>query len=134
MAAFGKYVNPFTDFGFKRLFGEEAHKNLLQDFNEIPTILNEPIFQEAFEVARVANFDQKELDQYQESCMIHNDLNNVINSAVHSAVDKKVKEIIIKNLKRGKLTMKEIAEDSDVSLELVLAIQKELKRIIERTK
>jgi PD-(D/E)XK nuclease family transposase len=32
MSAFGKYVNPFTDFGFKRLFGEEPHKGLLQDF------------------------------------------------------------------------------------------------------
>ncbi|OUD13285.1 Rpn family recombination-promoting nuclease/putative transposase [Thioflexithrix psekupsensis] len=27
-----KYVNPFTDFGFKKLFGEEANKHLLIDF------------------------------------------------------------------------------------------------------
>jgi len=31
-----KYINPFTDFGFKRLFGEEMNKDLLVDFlNEI---------------------------------------------------------------------------------------------------
>ncbi len=31
-----KYVNPFTDYGFKRLFGEEPNKNLLLDFlNEL---------------------------------------------------------------------------------------------------
>jgi predicted transposase/invertase (TIGR01784 family) len=31
-----KYVNPFTDFGFKRLFGEEPNKDLLLDFlNEL---------------------------------------------------------------------------------------------------
>jgi hypothetical protein len=24
-----KYINPFTDFGFKKLFGEEANKDLL---------------------------------------------------------------------------------------------------------
>lgn len=31
-----KYINPFTDFGFKRLFGEEPHKDLLLDFlNEV---------------------------------------------------------------------------------------------------
>jgi len=31
-----KYINPFTDFGFKRLFGEEMNKDLLIDFlNEI---------------------------------------------------------------------------------------------------
>ena len=27
-----RYINPFTDFGFKKLFGEEAHKGLLVDF------------------------------------------------------------------------------------------------------
>jgi predicted transposase/invertase (TIGR01784 family) len=27
-----KYVNPYTDFGFKKLFGEEANKDLLIDF------------------------------------------------------------------------------------------------------
>ncbi len=191
MSQFGKYVNPFTDFGFKRLFGEEAHKGLLQDFlnelkteeeifeddylhevelkdqrnrpfyrklkylfiemprfekteaelttrfekwiyflknledfNEIPAILNEPIFQEAFEVARVANFDKKELDDYQESYKNYNDLNNVIDSAV----DKRVKETIIRTLKGGKLLIEEIAEYNDVSVEVVLAIQKELEK------
>lgn len=27
-----KYINPFTDFGFKKIFGEEANKELLIDF------------------------------------------------------------------------------------------------------
>ncbi len=31
-----KYINPYTDFGFKKLFGEEANKDLLVDFlNEL---------------------------------------------------------------------------------------------------
>lgn len=31
-----KYINPFTDYGFKRLFGEEPSKELLLDFpNEL---------------------------------------------------------------------------------------------------
>ena len=31
-----KYINPFTDFGFKRLFGSEFNKPLLIDFlNEL---------------------------------------------------------------------------------------------------
>ena len=31
-----KYINPFTDYGFKRLFGEEPSKDLLLDFlNEL---------------------------------------------------------------------------------------------------
>ena len=27
-----KYFNPYTDFGFKKLFGEEGSKDLLMDF------------------------------------------------------------------------------------------------------
>ncbi len=31
-----KYINPFTDYGFKKLFGEEPNKDLLKDFlNEL---------------------------------------------------------------------------------------------------
>jgi predicted transposase/invertase (TIGR01784 family) len=30
--AMSKYLNPYTDFGFKKLFGEEANKDLLTDF------------------------------------------------------------------------------------------------------
>ena len=35
-----KYINPFTDFGFKKIFGEEASKPLLMDFltNLLPQI------------------------------------------------------------------------------------------------
>ncbi len=33
-----KYIDPFTDFGFKKIFGEEANKDLLMDFlNELIT-------------------------------------------------------------------------------------------------
>lgn len=35
-----KYINPFTDYGFKRLFGEEPNKDLLLDF------LNELLYKE----------------------------------------------------------------------------------------
>jgi predicted transposase/invertase (TIGR01784 family) len=38
-AAMSKFINPYTDFGFKKLFGEEANKDLLIDF--LNTILPE---------------------------------------------------------------------------------------------
>ncbi len=42
-----KYINPFTDYGFKRLFGEEAHKDLLLDF------LNELLREEQGEIKSI---------------------------------------------------------------------------------
>ena len=42
-----KYVNPFTDYGFKRLFGEEPNKDLLLDF------LNELLVNEAGKIKQI---------------------------------------------------------------------------------
>ena len=28
----GRYINPYTDFGFKKIFGTEANKDILQHF------------------------------------------------------------------------------------------------------
>ena len=52
-----RYVNPFTDFGFKKLFGEEASKPLLIDF------LNSILPQEK----QIVNLGFKKLEQSGES-------------------------------------------------------------------
>ena len=104
----------------------------LEDFTEIPSILNEPIFQQAFELAKVANFNQKQLDDYEQSLKEYRDYHNVIDSAVNSAVkvalSEKTKEMIIRLLKTGKLSLEEIAEIGDVTLELVLQIETETNK------
>ncbi len=104
----------------------------LEDFTEIPSILNEPIFQEAFEVAKVANFNQSQLDAYEESLKDYRDYHNTMDSAVKVAVtaalNEQTKETIIRTLKRGKTALEDIAEDNDVPLELVLQIQEEMKK------
>jgi predicted transposase/invertase (TIGR01784 family) len=44
-----KYINPFTDFGFKKIFGEEANKDLLIDFlNELLAPQNQHIKELAY--------------------------------------------------------------------------------------
>ena len=49
----GKYINPFTDFGFKKIFGEEANKDILLDF------LNELLRDEQGEIKSI-NFKKNE--------------------------------------------------------------------------
>jgi len=43
-----KYIDPFTDFGFKKLFGEECNKDLLLDF------LNEILHKEEGQIVSIA--------------------------------------------------------------------------------
>jgi predicted transposase/invertase (TIGR01784 family) len=42
-----KYINPFTDFGFKKIFGEEANKDLLISF------LNELLAEQGEKIAKL---------------------------------------------------------------------------------
>ena len=53
----------------------------LEDFDEIPNILNEPVFLEGFKRAEIAKFNQAELAEYEESLKVLRDLVNVVDSA-----------------------------------------------------
>ncbi|MEO1449551.1 MAG: Rpn family recombination-promoting nuclease/putative transposase, partial [Bacteroidota bacterium] len=52
-----KYINPFTDFGFKKLFGEEPNKDLLLDF------LNELLKEEQGQIMELTYLKNEHLDQ-----------------------------------------------------------------------
>ena len=52
-----KYINPFTDFGFKKLFGEEPNKDLLLDF------LNELLKEEQGNITELTYLKNEHLDQ-----------------------------------------------------------------------
>ncbi len=48
-----RYINPFTDYGFKKLFGEEPNK--------------ERIFEKLFESAEIARFTPDQVRSYEDS-------------------------------------------------------------------
>ncbi len=50
-----KYINPFTDYGFKRIFGEEPNKDLLKDF------LNELLREEQGEIEEIQYLNGEQL-------------------------------------------------------------------------
>ncbi len=50
-----KYINPFTDYGFKRIFGEEPNKDLLKDF------LNELLREEEGEIQEIQYLNGEKL-------------------------------------------------------------------------
>ena len=56
-----RYVNPYTDFGFKKLFGEEAS-------------------------AEIANFTPHQLAEYEESLKIYRDLKEVIDTSYEEGI------------------------------------------------
>ena len=83
-----KYINPFTDYGFKKLFGEELNfdkwlyviKNL-NKVDRIPDKLREQIFDKLFETAEIAKFTPDQIRSYEDSLKYYRDLKNSLDTA-----------------------------------------------------
>ena len=77
-----KYINPYTDFGFKLLFGTAMNKEL-------------------FEAAEIAKFNTKELGEYWESLKNFRDWYSVMSTQLKKGHEEGLKEGIEKGLKEG---------------------------------
>jgi predicted transposase/invertase (TIGR01784 family) len=58
----------------------------LEDFDHIPNILNEPIFQKGFEIAELAHLDADQFDEYQKSLFQHSEAKLVLDTAYDEGV------------------------------------------------
>ena len=77
-----KYINPYTDFGFKLLFGTAMNKEL-------------------FEAAEIAKFNPKELGEYWESLKNFRDWYSVMSTQLKKGHEEGLKEGIEKGLTEG---------------------------------
>lgn len=103
------FINPFTDFSFKKIFGEEQNKDLLIDFlnellaaqnqhisnfdkwlfviknlhklDHIPERIQERVFQKLFKVASYTALSKEEKAKYEDSLKYYNDLKNSLDTA-----------------------------------------------------
>lgn len=115
-----------------------------------PKALQEKVFDQLFAVAEIAKFTADEMNAYEQSLKYYRDLKNVIDTAImEGRIEGEMKgriegrmegikegemkgrtaaitESITKALSRGKLTVEEIAEDFEVSVEFVIKIKNEL--------
>ena len=124
-----RYINPYTDFGFKKLFGTEMNKDLLWLFDlrnlsrllERPAALQERVFEKLFKQAEIAKFTPEELQDYEESVKIYRDLKNSIASAERRGWMKRTVEIA-KNLKASGMPVQQIADMTELSISEVEAL------------
>lgn len=73
----------------------------LEDFNDIPSILAEPIFQKAFGIAEIANFNKSELDAYQKSLLSYQDLLNAMNTKFEEGIEEGIERGIERGIEQG---------------------------------
>ena len=109
----GKYINPYTDFGFKKLFGTPLNKDLLISS---PAALQERIFTRLFEQAEIARYTPEERQDYEDSLKVYRDMKNVLDTAeLKGAIKEKRKNA--KAMKALGLPLKTIAKVTGMSIE-----------------
>ena len=99
----------------------------LASLEHIPQILNEPIFQKAFETAELANLSAMQRDTYEQSLIQYWDMKNVIDTAVEEAL----KDKLIEHAKNGILKGykdETIADLTGLSIKLIEKLRQELNK------
>lgn len=86
----------------------------LEDFQTIPAIFSDEVFNKAFEKAEIANFKQAELDSYEYSLKIYRDLKGVIDTAFDEGELKGVLKVA-KALKEEGISMEIIKSATGLS-------------------
>ena len=84
----------------------------LENFDEIPKILNMPVFEQAFNTAKIANFDAKQLEEYEKSRLQYIGAKEIANTAAEEGEArgrKEEREQIILNLHKIGVSIANIA-------------------------
>jgi predicted transposase/invertase (TIGR01784 family) len=99
-----------------------------------PKKLQEKVFQKLFKTAEIAKFNREEVLQYEQSLKVYRDLKNVIDTAFDDGKaeglaegrnEEKLERITLM-LKKGKLSVEEIADIFEVTTQFVAEIKAEL--------
>ncbi len=100
----------------------------LEDFDDIPTILREPIFEKAFKTAEIANLNKKEFDRYEKSRLSYLELVNVVKTGEEEALLKGELRMTKELIKQNILTDEQIAQVVNIPLEKIQGIRKGLSK------
>ncbi len=98
----------------------------LETFDDIPSILNEPIFQKAFVTAELANLTVQQRDSYEQSLINYRDWNSIFATAVETAIESREIEIAKNAILEG-FDAKMVSKLTGLSLAQVEKIQAGLK-------
>ena len=104
----------------------------LEDFQSIPSIFTDEIFEKAFEKAELAKFGQEEMDKYESSLKLYRDLKGVIDTAfiegrsegkiegLEEGRQEGLEEGRLEGLQEGKYNMAKLLKDNGVQIQLII--------------
>ncbi|MEM0939726.1 MAG: PD-(D/E)XK nuclease family transposase, partial [Bacteroidota bacterium] len=100
----------------------------LHKLDRVPGKLKERIFEQLFETAEIAKFDHKQLNDYEESLKYYRDLQNSLDKAFEDGIEQNKFRMISALIYQRLLTVEQIAEVAEVSVDKVLNIQSQQEK------
>jgi predicted transposase/invertase (TIGR01784 family) len=98
-------------------------KNLV-DFEDIPAVLKEPVFEKGFETARVSALDKPQYKEYEQSLLQYWDMTSAIDTAFDDGEKKGFEKGIQKGIQKGAKAEKlQIAKNllkNNVDIEIII--------------
>jgi predicted transposase/invertase (TIGR01784 family) len=104
----------------------------MESFEKIPDILNEEIFIRGFEIAEIANFDELQLAEYEESVKIYRDLKGVVDTSFREGEEAGIEKGIEQGRKSEKIALAKKSLKEGLSIELTSKLTGLPKEEIER--
>jgi predicted transposase/invertase (TIGR01784 family) len=93
----------------------------LEDFQQIPAIFQDAVFDQAFEKAELASLGQAELDRYESSLKVYRDLKGVVDTAFDEGKAEGILEVAQRMKAKG-FSTSDIAETTGLSHEQIDAL------------
>jgi predicted transposase/invertase (TIGR01784 family) len=91
----------------------------LEDFDILPEILKEPVFEKSLKIAEIAGYDEKERDRYEGSLRVYRDMKNAIDTSYDDGIAYGMsigKSEIAKMMKMKGISHKDISEITGLSI------------------
>jgi predicted transposase/invertase (TIGR01784 family) len=91
----------------------------LEDFETIPDILKEEVFIKGFKVAEIANFNQRQMNEYEESLKVYRDLKGVIDTSFEEGKEEGKLEGKVEGKIEGKTEMARELKKQGISIDII---------------
>jgi toxin ParE1/3/4 len=89
-----------------------------ESFENIPDILKEEVFIKGFEIAEIANFDERQMAEYEESLKVYRDLKAVVDTSIEEGFeDGKIE--VAKKMKSKGYPLEEIIDLTGLAKEVI---------------
>jgi predicted transposase/invertase (TIGR01784 family) len=92
----------------------------LETFEDIPEILKEEVFIKGFEIAEIANFNEEQMAEYEESLKVYRDLKGVVDTSFEEGEKVGIEKGIDKGREKERMDIAKKLKTEGINIEIIM--------------